>query len=388
MLDAGDAVLMVLLDLSAAFDTIDHSLLLKRMEQDVGLCGSALSWLASYLSDRKQSVCINDCISKPSNLSVGVPQGSVLGPVLFLCYILPLKDLIEQFGLHRHGYADDTQLYCKLSLKDTTLLSQQLSKVEACLQEIRLWMCTNQLKLNDAKTEMLIISAQRDSECAAKVTIQMGEDIVHPKKAVRNLGAVFDCHLNMARQISQTTCNAYYHLRRIAKIRHHLDDSACARAIHSTVTSRLDYHNGLLLGLPKTHLQKLQVAQNSAARLLTNTKKRTHITPVLAQLHWLPIECRIKYKTLSLIHKGLHSEYAPTYLQEICKQYIPRRTLRSSEDPWKLTVTRPNHSFGARSILHDGARLWNSLPLFLRLPQSFQTFKKHLKTHLFSNFYN
>jgi hypothetical protein len=272
---------MVLLDLSAAFDTLDHRLLLRRLQQ-CGITGAALSWLESYLQGRKQFIRINDALSSSTDLSIGVPQGSVLGPLLFLCYVLPVGKLIDQSGIARHGFADDTQLYCPLSLNDLIAQQNQVSAMETCLRDLRSWMLANKLKLNDDKTEVLVVSRKCDASKVEGVRICIGEATITPKPVVKNLGAQFDQHLTMVPQVLDVKKRAYYHLRNIVHIRPYLSDMACARAIHATVTSRLDFNNALLLGVPKAHINQLQVLHNSAGRVLTKTPQRQHISPVHA----------------------------------------------------------------------------------------------------------
>ena len=123
--------------------------------------------------------------------------------------------------------------------------------------------------------------------------------------------------INMVPHVNNIVKNVYYQLRRINGIRCHLDRETCAKILHALVTSRLDFNNGLLLRLPDKTLSRIQVAQNSAARLLTNTKKREHITPCLYNLHWLPVQQRIKFKILCLIHKAVFSNDSPAYLKSL-----------------------------------------------------------------------
>jgi hypothetical protein len=386
ILDAGDAVLMVLLDLSAAFDTIDHVILIRRLQAEVGLRGAPLAWLASYLEDRTQSVRVGGLLSEPSPLTIGVPQGSVLGPLLFLIYISPLRRIIDDHGIKRHGYADDTQLYCAIKPKSPELLSQQLRRMERCLESVRIWMKKNKLKLNDDKTELLIICSK--PELVKNVTIKIGNATIHPSKTARNLGAYLDDHLSMEAQVNNTLRSVYFHLRRIARIRGQLTVASCAKVINATVTSRLDYHNALLLGLPARRVKKLQIAQNNAAHLLTQTPRRDHITPVLARFHWLLVEKRVEFKALTLLFKGVHSNMAPDYLKNMCSIYTPTRALRSANDPLKLCVPRARNSYGSRSVKTLGAKLWNSLPISIRNSCSIHVFKKLLKTHFFPHVFN
>ncbi len=153
--DSGEYTVLVLLDPSSAFDTVDHNTLIMRLHDLVGMSGSVLQWFSSYLSGRTFSVCVNQIMSDTAEVSCGVPQGSVLGPILFLLYILPLGTIIRSYNnVSYHFYADDIQLYC--SFKPTEL--HKLSSLVDCLTNIKKWLNDNYLKLNSDKTETLIIA--------------------------------------------------------------------------------------------------------------------------------------------------------------------------------------------------------------------------------------
>jgi len=154
--DNGLASILVLLDLSAAFDTIDHNILLQRLELLIGIRGTALSWFRSYLSKRSQFVSVNDESSLQTTVSHGVPQGSVLGPILFIIYMLPLGNIIRNNSINFHCYADDTQLY--LSIKPDVQFP--LVKLQECLTDIKTWITCNFLLLNSDKTEVIIFGPQ------------------------------------------------------------------------------------------------------------------------------------------------------------------------------------------------------------------------------------
>ena len=156
--DKGENVLLILLDLSAAFDTVNHSLLLSRLQQRYGLCGTVLiKWFESYLCNRTQFVNINESYSSKHVLSVGVPQGSVLGPVLYLMYTSPVSDVIESYNINYHLYADDSQLYVAFKTNDASLVK---NRIESCVGDICRWMNRNDLKLNEHKTEVVLISSK------------------------------------------------------------------------------------------------------------------------------------------------------------------------------------------------------------------------------------
>ena len=167
VLDQGGAAVLVLLDLGAAFDTIDHSILLSRMESVLGVGGSALQWFKSYLLGRKQRIKVNDDFSENRKILWSVPQGSVLGALLFVKYIIPLAQLIRSCGLNCHGYADDTQL-C-LSFKktsDSAIVKCEILNLGKCLCDISVWMSQNKLKLNNDKTEIVLFGSGRHLDVA------------------------------------------------------------------------------------------------------------------------------------------------------------------------------------------------------------------------------
>ena len=387
VLDDGDAVLLVLLDLSAAFDTIDHNLLIERLRVEAGLTETTLRWVQSYLSDRIQAVKINNSVSSDVPLSTGVPQGSVLGPLLFLVYLLPLRRVINQYAINRHGFADDTQLYSRLSVKNTTMRTHQVNIMEECIASVRTWMTVNKLKLNDGKTEIMVVASPHNQCRLTDIRLKIGEAILTPRSTVKNLGAALDSTLSMEAQVSSVVRKMYFNIRRISKVKRHLTKEACAKVINATVISHLDYHNALLLGLIDRQMHRLQMAQNNAARCLTGTCYRQHISPVLQQLHWLPVRQRVVFKVLTTIHKALHTLSAPTYMRELCPVYQPHRTLRSSSDKWKLVVKKSSNKYGARAIQTLGAQLWNELPLELRVLGEHRAFRKNLKTLLFKREY-
>lgn len=376
--DAGLASVLVLLDLSAAFDTIDHNILLKRLESDIGLSGTALSWFKSYLSDRYQFVSVNQSTSQCSKVTYGVPQGSVLGPILFTLYMLPLGTIIRKHGIGFHCYADDTQLY--LSMKPDQM--DQIDKLSACVNDIKSWMTLNYLLLNPEKTEVIVVGPKGLRESLSEQIVTLDNVSVTPSSTVKNLGVVFDQDLSFKAHISQACKTAYFHLRNIAKIRNILSNSDAEKLIHAFVTSRLDYCNSLLAACPKSTLRNLQLVQNAAARILTGTKRREHISPVLESLHWLPVEFRIKFKLLLLTYKAING-MAPAYLQDELTSYQPNRALRSQNAGLLLVPRVCKSTVGGRAFSYQAPVLWNQLPFHVKQAPTVSTFKTRLKTFLF-----
>ena len=272
--------MLVLLYLSAAFDTVYHQILFSRLERCLGITGTALTWIKSYLTGRSQAVSVNDILSEKQQLPFGLPQGSVLGPLLFVAYTLPLGDVARSHGISFHLYADDTQLYVSLDTKDRQNNNHTIRKLETCLTDIKRWMCANKLKLNDDKTDLIIVSSPYYKSIGNDISIHIGDIDVTPSKHTRNLGVMFDSFMAMDAHIN-TICKAcYLQLQHIRKMKPLLNQDALCTVVHAFISSRLDYCNSLLVEVPEVHIQRLQRIQNIAARIITGSKKQDHITPV------------------------------------------------------------------------------------------------------------
>jgi hypothetical protein len=247
-------------------------------------------------------------------------------------------------------------------------------------------MLRNKLKINDSKTEFLIIGGRKQLGKINIERLKVGEKNIVPVKSVRNLGVIFDEHLLMDKQINKICRTAYYHLRNIRAIRSYLTEDAAASLIHAFITSHLDYCNSLLNNVPACYLQKLQYVQNSAARTLLKLKKFDHIQPALSELHWLPIRYRIDFKILLLVFKALHG-CAPKYIQDYIK--LTGNTKYNMRSNHTRTLVVPKFkciTFGKRSFAVAGPLLWNSIPQDLRIIDNAEHLKKQLKTHLFRKF--
>ena len=187
--------MLLLLNLSAAFDTVDHSILLSRLALRFGVNGQVIAWIEAYLKDREQFVQNENTMSSIRQLLRGVPQGSVLGPLLYVLCTAPIADIIKSSDLHYHLYADDSQIHVFFSSQSQQCLCLIKSKLEACVH-IDSWMVLNILKLNQDKTKLLLISF-RYRQSLALTYLQVGEKKICPIESVRNLGVHFDQHARM-----------------------------------------------------------------------------------------------------------------------------------------------------------------------------------------------
>ena len=387
-MDDHNCILLVMLDLSAAFDTVSHSVLLTRMKEVYGVTEDALSWLQSYLADRSQSVIIDGVMSVPKPLTTGLTQGSRIGPFAFPAYSSPLFRIARKHGVEMHMYADDTQLYLKFKPHK---YNWAILKMEECLSEIRLWMSENLLKLNDKKTEFMVIGKSNPlSKLPSDKSITIGQELIFPTSTARNIGAVLYIHLDIPAQVRSVCKASYIQLPYISRIRKYLTYEATSTLINALVTSNLDYNNSILFhvfGLPGYVLKPLQMVQHCAARLITHTRKYDRITPVLMEQHWLSVEARIHYKIAVLVFKSLNQS-APKYLQEIVTPYkSPRDGLQLENNNTIKKRKRGQRWCGDQSFAFAAGHIWNSLPLDLRKCEKFDTFEKGLKTHLFKIVY-
>ena len=381
----GMSSLLVLLDLSAAFDTVDHELLLQDLYNS-GIHNTALALFRSYLSHRTQSVVINQSTSHSVPLLFGVPQGSVLGPVLFTIYTSSLSSLLVAHGVRHHFYADDTQIYVKIeNITDTK------ARIESLMSDIKIWMITRKLKLNDDKTDIIIIRGSRRTSDEALLSLNIGNSQLQPLSTVRNLGVLFNSTLDYKDHINYIVKCCQLHIRNLYMIKSFINEHCLLLLVHSMVFSRVDYCNALFLGLPNYILKKLQSVLNRSARLIFGLPARTPTTSYLIQLHWLPIRARVEFKVCLLTFKIL--KYGePKYLADLV-QHPPVRSgigLRHDDDLLRLYEPAAicNFSFSERSFRYMAPRLYNRLPLAMRQLSSVETFKKQLKAFLFQRCYD
>ena len=370
---------LILLDLSAAFDTIDHKILLNRLSTSFGISNSALSLLTSYLSSRTQAVLIGNASSSTLPLSRGVPQGSVLGPLLFTLYTSPISHLIENLSLHFHLYADDTQLYLSFASSN---VDQSLAQLSSALDKVFSWFCSNRLSVNPSKTEYLLIGTPQQRSKILNSSVYFQNLPLSPTESARNLGVVFDSDLSFKKHISNVCRSSFFHIRQLRQIRSSLDRDSAIVLANSLVHSKLDYCNSLFYDLPSTSTNRLQIVQNSLARVVCNkTKFQSNTKSLLKSLHWLPVPQRIKYKIALITFKTLQIG-KPSYLSELLIRYDPFRDLRSASENL-LVIPDIRSSHGRRSFSFAAPTVWKSLSTELRLTNNLDEFRRLLKTHLY-----
>jgi hypothetical protein len=254
-------------------------------------------------------------------------------------------------------------------------------RLEPCIADISTWMKINLLKLNQDNTELIILAPKHRVKELGNCQLVPDRTIVTDVTCVKNLGVYLDKSLSMEQHIAAVSKSCFNQIRNIGTIRSYITDSACKTLVCSLIASRLDYGNALLYGVNASALAKLQRVQNTAARLIARRKKYDHITPVLIELHWLPVKFRCEYKLLVYVLKSLHG-IAPVYLQNLLTVYKPTRSLRPANS-MRIQITRvKTKSYGIRRFDMAASTLWNNLPGDLRVLDSVDIFKSIMKTHL------
>ena len=386
IIDKRSNVLLLMLDLSAAFDTINHKKLLKKLECLYGIKGSVLQWIESYLSNRCFLVQVRNCSSSSCDLHIGVPQGSILGPLLFILYTKDLESIVNEYNLQVHMYADDTQIY--FSLDQPVDANATVMRLRSCFDSIKKWMAANFLKLNENKTEVLEIGLKENTYS----DISLGNCSLKVSEKAKNLGFYFDDSMSLDSQISLVVQKCNLSLRNLRKIGSKLSKDLKIQMVHACVLSHIDYCNAVLAGITERQLHTLQKVQNQAVRFIYGLKGkecRRHITPLLQELHFLPVRQRISYKIALLSFKCLKG-YAPNYLSDMIRVQSPNKSysLRSNTDEYLLQEGPPYNYRRTRGAFSIAApKIWNRLPYKIRSVQKLSAFKSALKTHFFDEAY-
>lgn len=384
-IDVGHISLLALFDVSSAYDCVDHHILLQCLSISFGLIGSPLEWLRSYLSERTNSVTFGLSKSAWVPAPFGVPQGSVLGPLLYILYTSEVGALLTSCGVLHQLYADDVQAYNHCPPEDAVAAVRQMCNA---MDNLSCWLASNVLLLNTAKTQFIwlgsrirLLGIDRDL---------VAETFPHVSffDSVRDLGIILDQELRFSLHINQITRGCYYQLRQLQVVSRSLSQASAATLIHAFVTSRLDHCCSILVGLPLVLIARLDRVLRSAARLIGRISKYAPVSLCMRDtLHWLLILQRIRYRLTALVWKCLVGS-APAYLRELCcpvADLVGRRVLRSSSRALLLIPRSYTSIKQRRAFSVTGPAVWNDLPFELRLwPKSNTTaFLKCLKSYLF-----
>lgn len=365
--------LVVLLDLKKAFDTVNHEVLIRKMEI-LGISSDALSLLKSYLTGRKQVCQVNGSLSSESQISCGIPQGSILGPLFFILYINDLPECLQNSSSRM--FADDTNL---------TISGVSMEEVESAMNDdldrVKSWLKANRLSLNVAKTEFLLIGSNYklnnlDKQPSIKIEASNIKQVSHSKM----LGVSIDNHLSWAKHIDEISKKVSSGIGVLRRVRDFVDRETLISIYNALIRPHFGYCSEVWDNLGQGLSKRLQILQNRAARIILNWSNDSPHLEALAALGWVTLETqrvKTKSKTMFKVLKG----QAPTCLTEHFKfkKEVTDINLRGSTSSLQLPL--PKTEFMKRSFAYSGAKIWNDLPPGMRECESLNAFSKKIANH-------
>ena len=290
-MEKGHVTALTALDLSAAFDTVDHSVLCNLLSFTFGVSAESLPWFITYLSPRNAEVHINSSRPNPRAIDFSVPQGSICGPVYAsTVYASTLENYIGVSDVSLIGYANDHSTYLCFDPNDNAGEQEIIQSLEEKLVKVNTWMNLNRLKLNPDKTEFILFGSRQQLNKCKSNEISVVDAGVERSNCIKYLGGYLDEQINLKRFVSDKCKTISMNISHIRQIRPYLTGESCKQLVQTLITGHLDCANSLLFCLSKNTIRPLQILQNRAAKLILNWKYRDSSTKALKRLHWLPIK--------------------------------------------------------------------------------------------------
>ena len=366
---------LVLLDLSKAFDSIDHARLLHKLSF-LGASPSTVKWFKSYLTGRRQYVRIGSTHSDTLPITHGVPQGAILSPLLFCIYLNDLPTSPTFCNLE--SYVDDSKLFMSFPLVE---LVAAIEKLEQDLHSVAQWCCENHLLINPDKTKLLFLGTrQMLSRLPEDPRVVFLGKTLKPTDSAKDLGVFLDPHLTYDHHISCVVSSCFAKLCQINRVKRSFDKETLELLITSLVFSKMLYCSSVWSNTTLQNINRLQSIQNFASKIVTNSRKFDHVTPLLRELNWLPVKEQLFYRDSVLTFK-CQNDLAPQYLTS---KFTKRSNIHTRNTRTRNSLQIPLYrtAIGQRTFSYRGAYIWNNLHNELRQSASLASFKRALKDTL------
>ncbi|CAB4007162.1 Hypothetical predicted protein [Paramuricea clavata] len=371
---------LILIDLSKAFDSVNHTFLLTKLS-NVGASPSVVKWFESYLTGRTQSVRIGSTVSTPLPVFYGVPQGAILSPLLFSIYTNNLPSSVHHSKLE--SYVDDSKILLSFTVANVDCLKQQL---EEDLYLIANSCSENELLINPGKTKYMLIGTRQNlQQLPVDMTINFLNETITPVSFAKDLGMTIDSYLTYDQHITNLVSSCMNSLCQINRVKKCFDKEALTLIVSALVMNKMFYCSTVWSNTSSTNIKKLQLVQNFACRIITNIGKFDHISPGLRELNWLLVKEQLLLREAIMMYKCVN-ELAPHYLSDLFtkRSDIHQRDTRSHDS---LQIPLYKTSAGQRSFHDRGVTLWNDLDIKYKKLDSLKTFKNELKRSMLEQIY-
>jgi hypothetical protein len=377
-INAGNLTGAVFIDLRKAFDTVNHDKLIKKI-CNIGASNALLKWLLSYLSQRTQKVSFNGCISNALHVNTGVPQGSILGPLLFLIFVNDVPSTITHSKISM--YADDTTMY--VSGNDVNIISKQLTED---LSAIKVWLDENKLFLNTDKTHVMLIGtgAKLRSVNSDQFSVAIDNNILKTVESTKCLGVTIDNELYWHKHVNSVIQKVFCKIALLRRLKLFIDSSTLNVLYRSLIQPLFDYCSVVWFGRFNDDMRKLSVLQKRCARVILSVNSLTSSNIMFPMLGWEPLQTRTNYFKALLMYKCLNG-MAPLYLTQRVNYVSSRHSVNTRQAKTGLLALPPcangsDTEYFKSSFSYSGVQLWNTLDFDIRFSANVHCFKNKYKS--------
>lgn len=361
--EKNNKIMALFLDLKRAFETIDREILLKKL-YNYGVKDTEFKWFKSYMTNRKQRTKVNNIKSSKINNEYGVPQGSILGPLLFIVYINDLPNILKNCEIIM--YADDTLIFNEDDTEENCR-----EKLMQDINNVILWMKMNKLKLNEKKTKLMEINID------SNIQFKINDEVIEKVKSIKYLGFIIDKELKFKEHIEYICKKIGKKIGFFKRIRNKISVTTAINICNTMIKPHFEYCSTILyICCTNAQMERLQKLQNKVMRVILKCSRYTSIQIMLGTLKWLNIRQRLEMNTLSFIQK-MKMGYSPDYLREHL-QYIGDVQPYDLRNAQNFRIQRVTTTSRQNTLFYKGLQLYNMLPNELKNERNYNNFKRDI----------